>query len=269
MKKLNLCFLALILAITLPLRSQHPHHPEDVSIWLQSGGGANIVHSADMGASPLHYVGAGMNMVQGITANLSRLQGHLESRGLAGMELNNDLGEIFAFDFDGRAEVLYRCYDYQDLHVWAGGTAQTFMDLKYYPQLMNASVAGSVFFNLHATSMVQLDFLPFLDYDHKLFSIYGKFSLPLFGSVTRPGFAYMDNYTSDLNVLNTLLQNYETHWIAFPGISTDIGIYLNLLNKNKIGLTYRWDYLTSRNKGPYRFDHAVHSFNVIYMFNIF
>jgi hypothetical protein len=42
-----------------------------------------------------------------------------------------------------------------------------------------------------------------------------------------------------------------------------------LLNKNKIGLTYRWDYLTSRNKGPYRFDHAVHSFNVIYMFNIF
>ena len=79
----------------------------------------------------------------------------------------------------------------------------------------------------------------------------------------------MDNYTSSLDLLSTLFQDYKTNWLAFPGISTDVGIYLNLFNKNKIGLSYRWDYLTTRNKGSYRFDHAAHTFNVIYLFNIF
>lgn len=269
MKKLNLCFLTLILAITLPLRSQNPYLPKSLSIWLQSGGGTNIVHSADKGASPMHYVGVGLNTTQGGTLIWNRFHAHLESRGLASVEMNNALGEIFAFGYDGRAEFLYRCYEYKDLRVWAGGATQAYMDIKYYPQLMNASVGGSIFFNLHATGMVQLDFLPFFDFNHNLFSIYGKLSLPLLGSVTRPGFAYMDNYTSSLNLMNSFFQDYQTDFMAFPGVSTDVGIFLNLLNKNKIGLTYRWDYLTTRHTGCYRFDHAAHTFNIVYLFNIF
>lgn len=271
MKKLNLCFLILILAITLPLRSQNrnPYIPQKLSIWLQTGGGTNIVHSADMGASPMNYVGGGLNITQGGTMIWDRCQVHLESRALANVELNKAAGDIFAFGYDGRAEFLYRCYNYKDLHVWAGGATQAYMDIKYYPQLMNASVGGSIFFNLHATGMVQLDFLPFFDFNHNLCSIYGKLSLPLLGSVTRPGFAYMDNFTSSLNLMNSFFQDYQTNFMAFPGVSTDVGIFLNLLNKNKIGLTYRWDYLTTRHTGCYRFDHAAHTFNIVYLFNIF
>ena len=86
--------------------------------------------------------------------------------------------------------------------------------------------------------------------------------------VVRPGYAYMDNYTQDINMINTLLQDYESFGKFFPGVSTDVGLYFNLLNGNRIGLNYRWDYLTTRHKGIYRYDNAIHSVYLSFMFNI-
>lgn len=65
-----------------------------------------------------------------------------------------------------------------------------------------------------------------------------------------------------------MTSNRESFIMLVPGVSTDIGLFVNLLNNNKIGLSYRWDYLTTRHKGSYRFDHANHSVNVTYMFNL-
>ena len=52
------------------------------------------------------------------------------------------------------------------------------------------------------------------------------------------------------------------------GATTDIGFYFNLLNGSRIGLNYRWDYLTTRHKGIYRYDNAIHSINLNFMFNL-
>jgi hypothetical protein len=35
-----------------------------------------------------------------------------------------------------------------------------------------------------------------------------------------------------------------------------------------IGLSYRWDYLTTRNKGYYRFDNAFHTISLDFMFKL-
>jgi hypothetical protein len=116
--------------------------------------------------------------------------------------------------------------------------------------------------------MVQLDFAYIRGGAHNLLSAYCKLSLPLAGLVTRPGYAYIDNYNSDINTANTILQDYEVFGKWFPGATTDIGLYFNLLNGNRIGLNYRWEYLTTRHKGFYRYDNAIHSININFMFNL-
>ena len=122
--------------------------------------------------------------------------------------------------------------------------------------------------NLCAEGMLSCDFAFIRDGSHNLLTAYGKLTLPVVGLAMRPGYAYMDNYTSDINVANTVLGDYETFAKFFPGVGTDIGLYFNLLNGNRIGLNYRWDYLTTGQKGTYRFDNALHSVNLTFMFNV-
>lgn len=78
----------------------------------------------------------------------------------------------------------------------------------------------------------------------------------------------MDNYTSDINLEDTILEDYESFGKCFPGLGTDIGLSFNFLNGNRIGLSYRWDYFTTGKKGIYRFDNALHSVDLNFMFNI-
>ena len=134
--------------------------------------------------------------------------------------------------------------------------------------MMNASTGVTAFFNLCAEGMLSYDFAFIHGGSHNLLSAYGKLTLPMAGLVIRPGYAYMDNYSSDINTDNTFLEDYEAFGKTFPGIGTDMGLYLNLLNGNRIGLSYRWDYLTTGKKGIYRFDNALHSINLNFMFNI-
>ena len=242
-----------------------------VPVWLNLGTGVNVIHCFDQGASPLQYFGVGANIHSGVTVAWNRYLVQAEMRALGNLVFNRNISLSYAFGIDGRAEFLCRCLSYQNnqLHLWFGGALQSYIDIKDYPQLMNASVGYSSFLNLHGTGMIQYDFAPMHDNEYNLFSIYGKISLPLIGMVSRPGFAYMDNYTANINTVNTLLQDYISCPILFPGVSTDIGFMVNLLNSNRIGLSYRWDYLTSRHTGEYRFDHAAHSFNVTFMFNLY
>lgn len=242
-----------------------------VPVWLNSSMGLNIIENYDTGASPLRYFGVGLNLSPGITIEWNRYHLQFDNRILANICFNKDITQTFVFGFDSRIEFLYHCHDsyHNRLHYWAGGTEQLYLDIKYYPQLMNAAFGMSTFLNLHATGMIQYDFGRRYDNEHNLFTLYGKLSLPVAGIADRPGFAYIDNYTSNLNTAQTITDNRDVSGMLFPGIDTEIGLFLNLLNNNKIGLSYRWDYLTTRNKGTYRYDHANHSLNLTCMFNIF
>lgn len=175
-----------------------------------------------------------------------------------------------SLDIDSRTEFLYRFYDSKRnrLHLWTGGALQGYFNDKEIPAMMNASTGFTMFMNLCAEGMLSYDFAFIREGRHPLLTAYGKLILPAIGLAIRPGYAYMDNYTSDIYESNTILQDYESFGKWFPGVGTDIGLYFNLLNGNRIGLSYRWDYLSTRHKGAYRFDNALHSLNLNFMFNI-
>lgn len=238
-----------------------------VPIWLNLGSGLNVVHSFDEGASPLPYAGLGLCVNSGASLLWDRSYVSLNLRGLGNVAISNAMSEAFDFGIELDPECLYRFYDAGDFSMWAGAAFPLYIQVNYAPQLMNAALGYTVFSTFNAEGMAQYDFSTY-DGAHKLFTAYAKMSLPLFGVAGRPGFAYIDNYTGSLNTTETVSSNRESFFILVPGISTDLGLYVNLLNNNKIGVSYRWDYLTTRNHGSYRFDHANHSFNVTYMFNL-
>ena len=248
-------------------RLPQPVRKSKVPIWLNMGTGLIVADSYDKGTAPFRYVGIGAGLNLGVTVEWKRCHIQTESRVLG--DIVYDLGG-YDIGVDSRLEFLYRFYDSKRnrLHLWVGGGLQTFCDIKELPSMMNAAVGVSVFENLVAEGMLQYDFAFIRGGVHNLLTAYGKLSLPLGGVVVRPGYAYMDNYTGDIETVNTVLHDYEVFGKWFPGASTDIGLYFNLLNGNRIGIDYRWDYLTTRHKGAYRFDHAIHSVNVNFMFNI-
>ncbi|MBR1514272.1 MAG: hypothetical protein IJ622_08285 [Bacteroidales bacterium] len=284
--KHHLLFLSFALLLAANARAQVPTENDEneskpfvvytghsnVPVWLKSGIGFNVVESYEQGASPLQYLGAGGNLTAGVVVAFDRYQGEAELRGLANIITNSAQSATdYAFGIEGNIQFLYRFYDacHDRLHFWAGGGIQLYLDIKVLSQLMNASACQSNFFDLRPAGMVTYDFAPYKHSSHHLLTAYGKLSLPLIASASRPGFAYMDNYTSDLNTVNTVMGEYEDLSLFCPGASTDIGLWLNLpYNGNKIGVSYRWDYLTTAKNGIYRFDQASHCINLNFMFNI-
>lgn len=244
-----------------------PVRKSKVPIWLNMGVGMNMVDCYDNGTIPFRYYGMGANLNLGATIEWGRCHVQTEFRTFGDMLVTFDGYEI---GVDGRAEFLYRFHDSKRnrFHLWAGGGIQTYFDRKEIPAMMNASLGISIFENLCAEGMMQYDFAFVRGGSHNLLTAYGKMSLPVAGFVIRPGYVYLDNSTANLYSANIMFNDYETFGKFFPGFSTDIGLYLNLLNGNRIGFNYRWDYLSTGHKGISRFDNAFHSFNVSFMFNL-
>ena len=243
-----------------------PVRKSKVPVWLNLSLGGNIADCYDNGTIPFRYMCLGGILGVGVTVEWQRFHVQNETR-VFGTALKVS---GYAIDIDNKTDFLYRFYDSKRnrLHLWAGGAMQTYLDIKQIPSMMNAATGVTAFFNLCAEGMLSYDFAFIRGGSHNLLSAYGKLTLPLAGSVMRPGYAYLDNYTSNIDESSTFMEDYEALGKTFPGIGTDIGLYLNLLNGNRIGLSYRWDYLTTGKTGTYRFDNALHSINLNFMFNI-
>lgn len=241
-------------------------HKSKVPIWLNMGAGMCFANCYDNGTIPFRYMGFGANLDCGVTVEWNRCHIQYEARGLACI-MQHNIG--YGYGIQSQTEFLYRCFDGKRnrLHLWAGGALQTYIDIKDLPPMMNASFGLSLFNNVLASSMVQYDFA-FVDGGARnLFTAYGKISLPLIGYDIRPGFAYMDNYTGSNNV-DDYFATTDGFLKAFSGLNADLGIYFNLYNGNRIGLSYRWDYLSTGKRGIHRYDNAFHAINLNFMFNL-
>ena len=247
-------------------RLPQPVRKSKVPVWLNLSLGGNLVDCYDNGTIPFKYWGGGGNLGVGITVEWRRCHVQNENRVFASILKTEGL----SFDIDSRTEFLYRFHDGKRnrLHLWAGAAYQTYYNIKEIPSMMNAAMGFTGFMNLCAEGMLSYDFAFIRGGSHNLVSVYGKLTLPIGGLGICPGYAYMDNYTDNMDISNTLLEDYEAFGKWFPGVGTDIGLYFNLLNGNRIGFNYRWDYLTTRHKGVYRFDNAMHSININFMFNL-
>lgn len=242
-----------------------------IPVWLNLETGINIINSYDFGVSPQNYLGVGANFRGGVTVAWKRFQAQTATRILGNLMFNETHVSSYGFGADVRAELLYRGLDFGDQrwHLWYGGGLQNYFDVKLRSHLMNASFGYSSFFNLQGICKIQYDFHPIYGGRHNLFSVYAKISLPLVGWSKRPGFSYVGNATTSPNEVLSILKYHQTFAMAFPGGSADLGFVINLPNSNKLGISYCWDYLTTRHRGAYRFDHAAHTINLTYMFNIY
>lgn len=257
---------SLFLAVALLATTQAFAQKSKVPIWLNLSAGGNIADCYDNGTIPFRYLGVGGNIGVGITVEWRRCHVQNESRLMADMLKTNG----YSIGIESKTEFLYRFHDSKRnrLHLWGGAAFQNYYDIKEISAMMNAATGVTGFMNLCAEGMLSYDFAFIREGSHNLLTAYGKLTLPVAGLVMRPGYAYMDNYTEDINIANTVLANYETFGKWFPGVGTDVGLYFNLPNGNRIGLNYRWDYLTTRHKGTYRFDNAIHAVNLNFMFKI-
>ena len=235
-----------------------------VPIWLDFSVGADYADCFDKGTIPFRYTGFGANAIGGITIEWGRF--HI------GQEVQffyNMLSDVngSSTDVNLTTEFLYRFHDSPKnrWHYLAGGQVQTFVDMKDIPLLMNAASSVSLFGNLYAIGMLKYDFAFNRSLSHHWLTAYGKLGLPIVGVVNRPGYAYIGNPTINENAW---LESSDTFAKFFSGASTELGLYLNLRNDNRIGLSYRWDYLTTGKKGAYRYDNALHSINLSFMFRV-
>lgn len=240
-------------------------------VWLKGGRGSYLVDAYDNGAAPMSLYGFGIDVRAGVFVEWHRFHLQRESRMLLGMFVTPLDGYVVGQQEN--VEILYRFCDGKrnHLHLWAGGGYRGDGNLKVLPALKTAATSSTLYGNLCVEGMLQCDFAFIHDglYNlRNLFSAYGKMIIPFAGFVNCPGFSYMDNYMSDINLVNTILSTYQTRGILFAGASVDVGFYFNLANGNKIGLSYRWDYLTTRDRGYYRFDNAFHTIAIDFLFKL-
>lgn len=265
MKKHTLFAIVMLMAVHCFAQAPHGH---DVSVWMRLNSGVCLTEHYDNGAVPFTDLGVGLTPGFGTVVEWDQCHAEVDLRVPASMMLA--MGG-YNIPIDVRLEFLYRFYEHPDLplRLWAGGGLQSFTDIHYSPALMNAAMTTSSFLNVMGSGVVEYDFAPLRGTSHKFLTAHAKLSLPLVGTARRPGFSYMGNYTSDLNSVNTLYDGQETFSNCFSGLHTELGLTLNLTNGNRIGVSYRWDYLTTAHRGTYRFDSAIHSLNLTCLFNLY
>ena len=236
------------------------------SINLYMGMGLNTIDNYDLGTVPYHIKGVGSVQDGGANIAWKRCQIQLDGR-----YFNSTLGTLSgtnqALDFN--LEFLYRYHDTESnrFHFYTGAALEGYGEIKSVPALMNASFCMNTFGNLCNVNMVQWDFAFNKAKTHHWLTAYGKLTLPIVGMASRPDFAYVYD-SQGMDILSSLFAGHENFAKFFLGCSTDLGLWLNLKNSNRIGLNYRWDYLSTGKKGIWRYDNAYHSLNLYFMFNI-
>lgn len=261
-----LLVIAMVFAFAGPVCSQESDaYP---SIWLNGGVGSCFADAYDNGAAPMSLFGLGTGFQSGVILEWGRCCFQRQSRYRLGLLVSPFHGYIIGMNEGSEFLYCIRGKKSHQLHLWIGGGIHEEGSLKVLPSMKTCAVSSSVFGNLSVEGMMQYDFAFIQDDLHNLLTAFVKLRLPLVGVVNYPGFSYMDNYASNINLVNTILSTYETRGMFFPGASTDVGLRFNLPNGNRIGLSYHWDYLTTRNSGYYRFDNAFHSVTFDVMFKL-
>lgn len=239
--------------------AQNPLH-------LRAGLGITAIDNYDNGTAPFHINGLGVTQDAGVSYAWQRCLIQVDGR-YSYSKFTTMGGTNQAID--ANVTFLYRCIDSKNdrFHFYTGGALQGYGEVKNIPAMMNASTGTTLFVNLCNVNMVSFDFAFNKAKTHPWLTAFGKLTLPIVGVVNRPGFAYTSD-SQGMGYYEWFFANQETFVKFFPGCSTDLGLCLNLPNGNRIGLNYRWDYLSTGHKGIWRYDNAYHTLSLSFMFRI-
>ena len=143
----------------------------------------------------------------------------------------------------------------------AGAGVNELFDLRYITPLGNSGVGTSNF--------ISLILLAKETFTTGRWSFHAELGFVPLSIATRPGFSYMANYDRSLSeYVSTHFSGHQWYVTWANALHTETGATLLLHNGNRIGLTYRWNYLTSKisDNAPHRFDHASHLLQLSFLF---
>lgn len=271
----NRLLLALILLIAsglcLPVAAQEPlPDPEggketmqrETLRWdLAIGSGNAYGVYRDMGTAPVRYKGIGL--VPSVSAHYTDTLWRIGIETRTGIGLyENAVPPLFnfeAYDIYNIFEVKalrriwrQRCDDNGNWRLWAGAGFGNFCDFTVNSNYENASLGVSELIGLELTGRGEWHW-------RRRLWLHGEATVMAIGSMLRPGYSYIDNYTATQPVLSAQFDEYQWHTGAFPLLATNLGIDFHLNNGNRLSLSYLWHYATSGNGGNWRYDSAAHA----------
>lgn len=261
------CLIALA-ALCFPVQ---PKAQEYKNFSLISRYGLGVEESYASGGSPLVYGGVAAKIGLDFRAEWKRYRIACEQQFAGGIDFNSKSNDRnIPVGYHGKIDFLYHGYSSPNMrfHWWAGGGIGDRFRLLYNAGLGNASTAAFNFLDADFCSEVSYHFSFRKNLLEKPFSAYAGFSLPLFSWMRLPGFPYMTDYIMGKNTFILADKTYENHFSLLTGISTEIGLSYTLQNRNRIALSYFWEYCSSGKTADCRLDHAQHFLQCAFTFNL-
>lgn len=230
-----------------------------VMVYVNLGNSVGSGLFRDRGTSPLTYSGPVLRQDIDVEVRLRKWRIVMQTNILGGFYDFESGKGISAYGIDGGIWLkgMYRAWQKKCWQLWTGISLGDEIGVKYNPSFENASIGltNVLGLNLHALMELRTPVRP--SGAHWIF--HGELMVMPVGSILRPGYAFIDNYSDNSDgVLYTLLSTYESNTAAFPSFGTDFGAAYVLRSGNRVGLSYRWGYFTSGNSGAHRYDEANH-----------
>lgn len=228
--------------------------PGSGGLYLDLPGGVGYGIFRDQGASPLTYQGLELHPSLGLSWHSPcwRLSGET---GLLAGAYGTKLSKlsILGGQFYLRLSALRRCWQGGRWSLWAGASADDLFDIRYNDALGNSCTGVG--------NQVRLGIAGRAECSLSHWVLHGEVGIVPVAAVLRPGYAYVANYDRDISnpVANTFEQ-YRWYAAGVCGLSSDLGATLLLPNGNRFGLSYRWQFITSRtaSEAPWLFEAASH-----------
>ena len=255
MKRVVIIFLSLFFLLSEV--AAQPISEQGVLIGLQGGVGYGLYR--DLGASPLTY--RGLELLPGIAVSVEKPMWRYKAQlGLSGGGYGLAVGFKYMQAYGGQVnvgfETMHKIAEYVPWQLWLGASVDDRADVRYNSVLGNSCVGSSNFFNLNLIGRTEVSVGNWM--------MHAQLALTPVSLLLRPGFAYMDNYDHEIsNPLADYLKQYRWYISGATIAVTDLGATLRLKNGNRIGVSYRWHYMTSRatvgTAAPYVFEQAGHA----------
>lgn len=241
--------------------------PSDFRRWsLLMGGGAGYGVFRDMGTAPIRFGGPALYNEVGVRHERIRWLFRFDITTAVGFYENAPAPQwnFTTFDISNtiRISALRRIFAHLFTREWIGLGLNNFLDVTVNTNYENAAAGISEFIGpelfFRATQQIGIS----------NWYIHLELGVMPVAAVLRPGYAYIDNYTASQPVLGALFDDYQWHAKPLAALSSEIGISYTLMNDNKLELNYKWDYHSSGHCGYWRFDHAMHTLQFNFLFNL-
>lgn len=265
-------WIMLITLIFIPTDNQAS--PGSKQLYLRSGWGIGYAQMRDMGVSPLSYRGPALSPTLGFQSEGKPWQWGVDIQ-LVGSYIEDPVYPKYNFStMEGIAilslhvqRMVYNgSFGKQTLRLYAGASADEWFEIHYDPQFRNSSTGMGNFVMPSLTFRADMVFGPAAYRPDGRLMLQGDIAIAPVAFVMRPGYAYIDNFSSTHSPNDATFDNYIWHFTGIPQMQTSAGVILPLANGNRIGLAYQWTLTTTHNKGHHRFDSAYHLLTLTFDF---